>query len=107
MFFTDPQERLALVQKVAEEHQQYQSRIHEFQKWLVSKTDEVSRFTETEDVSENRLRALQVLSLTSDVVRGKKKGSLQRKASHADGEYGSVLFITVKLNQNLYESLMN
>ncbi|XP_060736451.1 nesprin-3 [Tachysurus vachellii] len=55
------EERLALVQKVAEEHQQYQSRIHEFQKWLVSKTDEVSRFTETEDVSENRLRALQDL----------------------------------------------
>lgn len=58
---TGLQERLALVQKVAEEHQQYQRRVRDFQMWLVSKTEEVSRFTETEDVSENRLRALQVL----------------------------------------------
>lgn len=60
---TDPQERLTLVQKVAEEHQQYQSHVHEFQKRLVLLTDEVSRFTEIEDVSENRLQALQVLLL--------------------------------------------
>lgn len=58
---TDSQERLALVQKVTEEHQQYQSRVRDFQTWLVSKTEEVSHFTEIEDVSEDRLRALQVL----------------------------------------------
>ncbi|XP_058254944.1 nesprin-3 isoform X2 [Hemibagrus wyckioides] len=58
---TKAEERLALVQKVAEEHQEHQSRVHEFQKWLESKSDEVSRFAEIEDVSENRLRALQDL----------------------------------------------
>ncbi|MCJ8737179.1 hypothetical protein PDJAM_G00021200 [Pangasius djambal] len=58
------EERLALVQKVAEEHQQYQSGVCNFQTWLVSKTEEVSRFTEIEDVSEDRLRALQDLDAT-------------------------------------------
>ncbi|TSV68152.1 Nesprin-3 [Bagarius yarrelli] len=58
---TRVEERLALVQKVAEEHQQHQSRVRDFQKWLVSKTDEVSRFTELEEVSENRLQTLQDL----------------------------------------------
>lgn len=55
------QDRLALVQKVSEEHEHYHSRVLDFQAWLVSKTEEVSRFREIEDVSENRLRALQVL----------------------------------------------
>uniref|UniRef100_A0AAR2LIJ9 KASH domain-containing protein n=1 Tax=Pygocentrus nattereri TaxID=42514 RepID=A0AAR2LIJ9_PYGNA len=58
---TKAEERLALVQKVAEEHQQYQNHVLEFQKWLVLKTEEVSRFTELEDTSENRLQALQEL----------------------------------------------
>ncbi|XP_060789678.1 nesprin-3 isoform X2 [Neoarius graeffei] len=58
---TRAEDRLALVQKVAEEHQQYQSRVHDFQTWLVIKTEEVSSFTEIEDVSENRLQALQDL----------------------------------------------
>lgn len=61
---TDLQDRLALVQKVAEEHQQYQSQVHDFQTWLVIKTEEVSCFTEIEDVSENQLQALQVLKPT-------------------------------------------
>ncbi|KAL6477359.1 hypothetical protein MHYP_G00131940 [Metynnis hypsauchen] len=58
---TKAEERLALVQKVAEEQQQFQNHVHEFQKWLVLKTEEVSRFTELEDTSENRLEALQEL----------------------------------------------
>lgn len=49
------------MKKVAEEHQEYQNRVRDFQKWLVLKTDEVSRFTEIEDVSESQLQALQVL----------------------------------------------
>ncbi|XP_067223828.1 nesprin-3 [Chanodichthys erythropterus] len=55
------QERLALAQKVAEEHQQYQSCIHKFQTWLVSKTGEVRRFSDMEDTTQNRLKALQEL----------------------------------------------
>lgn len=61
---TDMQEKLALMQKVAEEHQQYQNRVCDFQTWLTMKTEEVSRFTEIEDVSENRLQAFQVLKPT-------------------------------------------
>lgn len=48
------------MQKVAEDDEQHQRRVRDFQTWLVSKTEEVSRFTEIEDVSENRLQALQV-----------------------------------------------
>lgn len=55
------QERLSLAQKVAEEHQQYQSCVHKFQTWLMSKTEEVSRFSDMEDTTQNRLKALQEL----------------------------------------------
>lgn len=55
------QERLTLAQKIAEEHQQYQSCVHKFQSWLVSKTKEVSRFSDVEDSTRNRLNALQDL----------------------------------------------
>uniref|UniRef100_W5LNI7 Spectrin repeat containing, nuclear envelope family member 3 n=1 Tax=Astyanax mexicanus TaxID=7994 RepID=W5LNI7_ASTMX len=61
---TKAEERLVLVQKVSEEHQQLQHHVHEFQKWLVVKTDEVSRFTELEDTTENRLQALQDLDVS-------------------------------------------
>jgi len=54
------QERLALAKKVVEEHQQYQSDYHKFQTWLMSKTEEVSRFSDMEDTPQNRLKALQV-----------------------------------------------
>lgn len=56
------QERLALAQKVAEEHKQYQSCFHKFQTWLMSKTEEVSRFSDMEDTTQNRLKALQELN---------------------------------------------
>ncbi|KAI7804686.1 nesprin-3 [Triplophysa rosa] len=53
------QERLALAEKRAEEHQQYKSCVHKFQTWLVSRTEEVSRFRDMEDTTQNRLKALQ------------------------------------------------
>uniref|UniRef100_A0A671STE5 Nesprin-3-like n=1 Tax=Sinocyclocheilus anshuiensis TaxID=1608454 RepID=A0A671STE5_9TELE len=55
------QERLTLAQKIAEEHQQYQSCIDKFQSRLMSKTEEVSRFSDMEDTTQNRLKALQEL----------------------------------------------
>ncbi|XP_059376056.1 nesprin-3 isoform X1 [Carassius carassius] len=56
------QERLTLAQKITEEHQQYQSCIDKFQTWLMSKTEEVSRFSDMEDTTQNRLKALQELN---------------------------------------------
>ncbi|XP_016428183.1 nesprin-3 isoform X1 [Sinocyclocheilus rhinocerous] len=56
------QERLTLAQKIAEEHQQYQSCVDKFQTWLMSKTEEVSRFSDMEDTTQNRLKALQELN---------------------------------------------
>uniref|UniRef100_A0A8C2DV78 Spectrin repeat containing, nuclear envelope family member 3 n=1 Tax=Cyprinus carpio TaxID=7962 RepID=A0A8C2DV78_CYPCA len=56
------QERLTLAQKIAEEHQQYQSCVDKFQSWLMSKTEEVSRFSDMEDTTQNRLKALQELN---------------------------------------------
>ncbi|KAK7142587.1 hypothetical protein R3I94_012063 [Phoxinus phoxinus] len=56
------QERLALTKKIVEEHQQYQSCFHKFQTWLMSKREEVSRFSDMEDTTQNRLKALQELN---------------------------------------------
>lgn len=60
IFYKCMQERLTLAQKIAEEHQQYQSCVDKFQSWLMSKTEEVSRFSDMEDTTQNRLKALQV-----------------------------------------------
>uniref|UniRef100_A0A8C7LCH9 Nesprin-3 n=1 Tax=Oncorhynchus kisutch TaxID=8019 RepID=A0A8C7LCH9_ONCKI len=54
-------ERLSVLQKMAEEHQMYQRDVLKFQAWLVSKTKELNTLTETEDTAENKLRALQTL----------------------------------------------
>ncbi|XP_056624469.1 nesprin-3 [Triplophysa dalaica] len=56
------QERLALAEKRAEEHQQYQSCVYKFQTWLVSRTEEVSRFSDMKDTTQNKLKALQELN---------------------------------------------
>uniref|UniRef100_A0A674F1N9 Spectrin repeat containing, nuclear envelope family member 3 n=1 Tax=Salmo trutta TaxID=8032 RepID=A0A674F1N9_SALTR len=55
------EERLSVLQKMAEEHQIYQSYVLKFQAWLVSKAKELNTLTETEDTAENNLRALQTL----------------------------------------------
>ncbi|XP_050989874.1 nesprin-3 isoform X1 [Labeo rohita] len=55
------QERLTLAQKIVKEHQQYQSCVDKFQSWLMSKTEEVSCFSDMEDTTQNRLKALQEL----------------------------------------------
>ncbi|XP_055720695.1 nesprin-3-like [Salvelinus fontinalis] len=55
------EERLSVLQKIAEEHQMYQRDVLKFQAWLVSKTKELNTLTETEDTAENKLRALQTL----------------------------------------------
>ncbi|XP_014066751.2 nesprin-3 isoform X1 [Salmo salar] len=55
------EERLSVLQKMAEEHQMYQRDVLKFQAWLVSKTKELNTLTETEDTAENKLRALQTL----------------------------------------------
>uniref|UniRef100_A0A8C2ILK1 Spectrin repeat containing, nuclear envelope family member 3 n=1 Tax=Cyprinus carpio TaxID=7962 RepID=A0A8C2ILK1_CYPCA len=67
------QERLTLAQKIAEEHQQYQSCIDKFQSWLMSKTEEVSHFSDMEDTTQNRLKALQEL----DASIAKEEQTLQ------------------------------
>uniref|UniRef100_A0A8C8C7M5 KASH domain-containing protein n=1 Tax=Oncorhynchus tshawytscha TaxID=74940 RepID=A0A8C8C7M5_ONCTS len=54
-------ERLSVLQKMAEEHQMYQRDVLKFQAWLVSKTKELNTLTETEDTAENKLLALQTL----------------------------------------------
>nr|XP_046223666.1 nesprin-3-like [Oncorhynchus gorbuscha] len=54
-------ERLSVLQKMAEEHQMYQRDVLKFQAWLVSKTKELNTLTETEDTAENKLRTLQTL----------------------------------------------
>ncbi|XP_034418944.1 nesprin-3 isoform X2 [Cyclopterus lumpus] len=55
------EERLSLLQKIAEEHQMYQGCVQRFQSWLLSKTKELTDLMERKDAAENKLRALQVL----------------------------------------------
>uniref|UniRef100_A0A3Q3J124 KASH domain-containing protein n=1 Tax=Monopterus albus TaxID=43700 RepID=A0A3Q3J124_MONAL len=57
------EERLSLLQKIAEEHQTYQGLVQRFQSWLLSKNKELTDLMEREDTGENKLKALQV-SLT-------------------------------------------
>ncbi|XP_071773491.2 nesprin-3 [Centroberyx gerrardi] len=55
------EERLSLLQKIAEEHQMYQGCVQRFQSWLLTKTKELTDLVEREDTAENRLKALQAL----------------------------------------------
>ncbi|XP_045918592.1 nesprin-3 [Micropterus dolomieu] len=64
------EERLSLLQKIAEEHQTYQGWVQRFQSWLLSKTKELTDLMEKEDISENKLKALQALD---DSVAGEEK----------------------------------
>ncbi|XP_010767765.1 nesprin-3-like, partial [Notothenia coriiceps] len=64
------EERLSLLQKMAEEHQTYQGCVHRFQSWLLSKTKELTDLMEREETAENKLKALQALD---DSVAGEEK----------------------------------
>ncbi|XP_034713549.1 nesprin-3 [Etheostoma cragini] len=55
------EERLSLLQKMAEQHQTYQGCVQRFQSWLLSKTKELSDLMEREDRAENKLKAVQAL----------------------------------------------
>ncbi|XP_033844711.1 nesprin-3 [Periophthalmus magnuspinnatus] len=55
------EERLSLLQKIAEEHQTYQGCVQKFQTWLVSKTRELTELMEKDDPAENKLQALKAL----------------------------------------------
>lgn len=55
------QERLLLLQKIAEEHQTHRSCVHRFQSWLLSKTKELTDLMEQEETAENRLRSIKAL----------------------------------------------
>ncbi|CAN9502531.1 unnamed protein product [Ophioblennius macclurei] len=55
------EERLSLLQKIAEEHQMYQSCAHKFQSWILSKTKELADLMEREGSAEDKLKALQAL----------------------------------------------
>uniref|UniRef100_A0A671X8D9 Spectrin repeat containing, nuclear envelope family member 3 n=1 Tax=Sparus aurata TaxID=8175 RepID=A0A671X8D9_SPAAU len=64
------EERLSLLQKIAEEHQTYQGCVQRFQSWLLSKTKELTDLMEREDTAENKLKALQALD---DCVASEEK----------------------------------
>ncbi|KAM9842319.1 nesprin-3 [Aulostomus maculatus] len=55
------EERLTLLQKIAEEHQTYQGCLQRFQSWLLSKTKELTELMEKDAAAESKLRALQAL----------------------------------------------
>ncbi|XP_069028530.1 nesprin-3 isoform X2 [Embiotoca jacksoni] len=55
------EERLSRLQKIAEEHQMYQSCVHRFQSWLLSKTKELTDLMEAEAATEDKLKALQAV----------------------------------------------
>ncbi|XP_061897273.1 nesprin-3 [Entelurus aequoreus] len=58
---TKAEERLSLLQKIAEEHQTYQGCVQRFQSWLLSKTKELTDLMEKEDTTENKLQALRAV----------------------------------------------
>nr|XP_043870399.1 nesprin-3-like [Solea senegalensis] len=64
------EERLLLLQKIAEEHQTYQGCVQRFQSWLLSKTKELTDLMDRENTAEDKLKALQALD---DSVAGEEK----------------------------------
>ncbi|XP_077431418.1 nesprin-3 isoform X2 [Vanacampus margaritifer] len=64
------EERLSLLQEIAEEHQTYQGSVQRFQSWLLLKTKELTDLMEKEDTTENKLQALHALD---DVVASEEK----------------------------------
>ena len=54
------QERLDLLQKMAEEHQMYLGYTHTFQSMLLAKSKELTELLERDDSAENRFQALRV-----------------------------------------------
>ncbi|XP_061700256.1 nesprin-3 isoform X4 [Syngnathoides biaculeatus] len=64
------EERLSLLQEIAEEHQTFQSSVQRFQSWLLSKTKEATDLMEKEDTTENKLQALHALN---DIVACEEK----------------------------------
>ncbi|XP_076604939.1 nesprin-3 [Chaetodon auriga] len=79
------EERLSLLQKIAEEHQTYQGCVQRFQSWLLSKTKELTDLMEREDTAENKLKALQALD---DSVAGEEK-TLQHVEGIAEAVRGN------------------
>uniref|UniRef100_A0A3Q2ZGV5 Spectrin repeat containing, nuclear envelope family member 3 n=1 Tax=Hippocampus comes TaxID=109280 RepID=A0A3Q2ZGV5_HIPCM len=61
------EDRLSLLQAIAEEHQTYQGSVHQFQLWLLSKTKELTDLMEKDDTTENKLQAL------DDIVASEEK----------------------------------
>uniref|UniRef100_H2SQ46 Spectrin repeat containing, nuclear envelope family member 3 n=1 Tax=Takifugu rubripes TaxID=31033 RepID=H2SQ46_TAKRU len=53
-------ERLALLLKMAEEHQTFQGSIKRFQSWLLTETKRLTALMEKQDTAEDKLKALQV-----------------------------------------------
>ncbi|XP_057715850.1 nesprin-3 isoform X2 [Corythoichthys intestinalis] len=74
------EERLSLLQEIAEEHQTYQGSVQRFQSWLLSKTKELTDLMEKEDTTENKLQALQVF----DDIVGNEEKTLQYIESVAE-----------------------
>ncbi|XP_051941651.1 nesprin-3 isoform X2 [Hippocampus zosterae] len=64
------EDRLSLLQAIAEEHKTYQGSVHQFQLWLLSKTKELTDLMEKEDTTENKL---QVLKAIDDIVASEEK----------------------------------
>ena len=54
------QERLDLLQKMAEEHQMYQGCVDKFQSMLLAKAEEFAELRERDDSAQDRFQALQV-----------------------------------------------
>ncbi|KAM9341249.1 nesprin-3 [Symphorus nematophorus] len=79
------EERLTLLQKIAEEHQTYQGCVQRFQSWLLSKTKELTDLMEREDTAENKLKAVQALD---DSVAGEEK-TLQHIEGMAEAVRGN------------------
>ncbi|XP_037096553.1 nesprin-3 isoform X2 [Syngnathus acus] len=75
------EDRLALLQGMAEEHRTYRGSVERFQSWLLSKTKELTDLMEKEDTSENKIQALKALD---DMVASEEK-TLQHIEAAAEG----------------------
>ncbi|CAF98175.1 unnamed protein product [Tetraodon nigroviridis] len=74
------EERLALLHRMAEEHQTFQECVKRFQSWLLTETKRLTTLMERDDSAQDKLRALQALDSS---IAGEEK-TLQHLESMAE-----------------------
>ncbi|KAI1897809.1 hypothetical protein AGOR_G00087090 [Albula goreensis] len=77
------EERVSLLQKMAEDHRVFDASMQQFWAWLGSMSEELTHYSGTEDTPQNMPRPLQVGGMPKRMPRPLKKKDMPRNMLHA------------------------